>query len=104
MHGGCASRLEEPLTRFEVSAAFHGHAHKGAAEGRTSSGIPVFNVAMAVLEEQFPDAPPFRLFEVRRDGVGLEDGERRQAGRRRSDRTGDASVTPLAQAGDVSRT
>ena len=33
-----SSRLEEPLTRFEVSAVVHGHAHKGSPEGRTSDG------------------------------------------------------------------
>ncbi|MEP6999630.1 MAG: hypothetical protein ABI969_04070 [bacterium] len=31
----------EPLTRFEVTAVFHGHAHKGAPEGKTTTGIPV---------------------------------------------------------------
>jgi Icc-related predicted phosphoesterase len=31
---GC-SRLEEPLTRFPVTAVFHGHAHHGQPEGRT---------------------------------------------------------------------
>src|ERR671923_1021843 len=45
-----SSRLEEPLSRFEVTAVFHGHAHKGAAEGSTSRGIPVYNVAHQVLK------------------------------------------------------
>jgi len=27
-----SSRLEDPLSRFEVTAVFHGHAHKGAPE------------------------------------------------------------------------
>src|SRR5687767_2963152 len=43
-----SSRLEEPLNRYRVTACFHGHAHRGAPEGRTSAGIPVYNVAMAV--------------------------------------------------------
>src|SRR5712671_7554723 len=30
------SRLEEPLNRYRVSAVFHGHAHRGSPEGRTS--------------------------------------------------------------------
>src|SRR5687767_11941975 len=34
---GC-SRLEEPLTRYPVSAVFHGHAHHGQPEGRTRTG------------------------------------------------------------------
>ncbi|MGZ3421436.1 MAG: metallophosphoesterase family protein [Polyangiales bacterium] len=45
---GC-SRLEEPLMRNPVEAVFHGHAHKGTREGKTASGIPVFNVAMPLL-------------------------------------------------------
>lgn len=60
-----SSRLEEPLTRYSVTAVFHGHAHKGAPEGRTGSGIPVFNVALPLLRASYPDQPPFRLFEVR---------------------------------------
>src|SRR6185312_14723759 len=59
-----SSRLEDPLTRFEVTAVFHGHAHKGAPEGKTASNIPVFNVAHQVLVANYPDRPPFRLFEV----------------------------------------
>lgn len=59
-----SSRLEEPLTRFEVDAVFHGHAHRGAPEGRTTTGIPVYNVSLQVLRDNYPDRPPFRLFEV----------------------------------------
>lgn len=59
-----SSRLEEPLNRFEVAAVFHGHAHAGAAEGRTSSGIPVYNVSMPVLRRAFPEQPPVRIVEV----------------------------------------
>src|SRR5512132_3667184 len=57
-----SSRLEEPLTRFDVTAVFHGHAHKGKPEGLTSKGIPVFNVALPVLKAVYPDRPAFRLF------------------------------------------
>lgn len=42
-------RLAEPLDRYGVSVAFHGHAHTGAFEGRTPGGVPVFNVALPVL-------------------------------------------------------
>jgi Icc-related predicted phosphoesterase len=45
-----SSRLEEPINRFRVNAVFHGHAHNGAAEGATSSGIPVYNVSLPVLQ------------------------------------------------------
>lgn len=64
---GC-SRLEEPLNRYPVAAAFHGHAHHGSPEGRTSSGIPVYNVAMKLLENTFPARPPWRIIEVRTGG------------------------------------
>ena len=60
---GC-SRLEEPLTRYPVTAVFHGHAHHGRPEGRTSTGAPVFNVSMSTMRELFPDRP-FRVVEVR---------------------------------------
>jgi Icc-related predicted phosphoesterase len=58
------SRLEEPLNRFAVDAVFHGHAHPGAAEGRTAAGIPVYNVSVPVMRRAFPDHPPYRLIEV----------------------------------------
>jgi Icc-related predicted phosphoesterase len=60
---GC-SRLEEPLNRHQVAAAFHGHAHHGQPEGKTGTGIPVYNVSLSLLKQAFPDRPPFRLFEV----------------------------------------
>jgi Icc-related predicted phosphoesterase len=59
-----SSRLEEPLNRFQVAAAFHGHAHHGSPEGRTSAGVPVYNVSMPLLRRAFPDRPPFRVVEI----------------------------------------
>lgn len=59
-----SSRLEDPLNRFAVAAALHGHAHNGQVEGRTSSNIPVYNVSMPLLQKHFPDQPPFRLLEI----------------------------------------
>lgn len=59
-----SSRLEEPLTRLGASVVFHGHAHRGSPEGKTSTGIPVYNVAHAVLKASYPDRPPFRLLEL----------------------------------------
>ena len=44
-----SSRLAEPLNRRNVVAAFHGHAHVGSLEGKTPSGIPVFNVSKPLL-------------------------------------------------------
>lgn len=80
-----SSRLEEPLGRFEVSAVVHGHAHKGAPEGKTSTGIPVYNVAIQVLRANFPDRPPFRIIEVPRERA-VEKDATRPHGRRASDR------------------
>jgi Icc-related predicted phosphoesterase len=60
---GC-SRLEEPLTRYPVSAVFHGHAHHGRPEGRTRTGAPVYNVSMTLMRELFPDQP-FRVIDVK---------------------------------------
>jgi len=59
---GC-SRLEEPLTRYPVTAVFHGHAHHGRPEGTTRTGAPVFNVSMPMMRELFPQRP-FRIVEV----------------------------------------
>jgi Icc-related predicted phosphoesterase len=53
---GCG-RLEEPLSRYEVTAVFHGHAHHGRAKGRTTSGTPVFNVSLPLLLAEQPDSP-----------------------------------------------
>jgi Icc-related predicted phosphoesterase len=59
-----SSRLEDPLNRFAVTLAVHGHAHHGQLEGHTSTGIPIYNVAMPLLAQHFPEQPPFRLLEV----------------------------------------
>lgn len=60
---GC-SRLEEPINRYAAVAAFHGHAHHGAPEGRTLSGIPVYNVSLPLLRRTFPERPPLRFIDV----------------------------------------
>ena len=59
-----SSRLEEPLSRYNVSAVFHGHAHHGRLEGRTRGDAPVYNVAIPLLKIAFPDRPPFRVIEL----------------------------------------
>ncbi len=59
-----SSRLEEPLNRYAVTAAFHGHAHKGYYKGKTSANVPVYNVSVATLKQHFPDKPPFLMLEV----------------------------------------
>lgn len=59
---GC-SRLEEPLGRYPVTAVFHGHAHHGRPEGRTTKGVPVFNVSMTLMNNLFPGRP-FRVINI----------------------------------------
>jgi Icc-related predicted phosphoesterase len=59
-----SSRLEEPINRYAASVVFHGHAHSGRPEGKTSAGVPVYNVAMPLLQRLFPDQPPFRVVEI----------------------------------------
>ena len=62
-----SSRLEEPINRYRVSAVFHGHAHRGTPEGHTSTGVPVYNVAMPLLARTRPERPPFLVVEIARD-------------------------------------
>lgn len=59
-----SSRLEDPLNRYPVIAAFHGHAHHGSPEARLKDHIPVYNVALPLLQRAFPDRPPLRILEV----------------------------------------
>jgi Icc-related predicted phosphoesterase len=60
---GCG-RLAEPLQRYGVTAVFHGHAHRGTPEGKTSGGIPVYNVSMPLMKRHWPDRPPCRILEI----------------------------------------
>jgi Icc-related predicted phosphoesterase len=77
---GC-SRLEEPLTRYPLSAVIHGHAHHGTPEGRTRSNVPVYNVSASLMRERFPDRP-FRVIEV--GPASAPGGDRRAGGDRRT--------------------
>ena len=62
-----SSRLEDPINRHGCDVVFHGHAHRGAPEGATQTGIPVFNVSLSLMRKTFPDRPPWRLFEIEID-------------------------------------
>ena len=64
-----SSRLEEPLNRYPVTLAVHGHAHRGQLEGTTINKVPVYNVSMPLLMRRFPDRPPFRVFDLPVDGA-----------------------------------
>src|SRR5829696_2562366 len=57
---GC-SRLAEPLNRHKVIAAFHGHAHIGSLEGKTTDGIKVYNVAKPILVKKGYSCPYYLL-------------------------------------------
>jgi Icc-related predicted phosphoesterase len=59
-----SSRLEEPINRFPVTAVVHGHAHHGHPEGKTSTGVPVYNVSLPLLRRTFGDRPPLRVLDV----------------------------------------
>ena len=59
-----SGRLEEPINRYRVNAVFHGHAHRGSPEGRTATGVPVYNVAMPLLARLHPDRPPYLVVEL----------------------------------------
>jgi len=59
-----SSRLEEPINRYRVNVVFHGHAHRGSAEGRTSAGVPVYNVSMPLLAKLNPTRPPYLIWEL----------------------------------------
>lgn len=63
------SRLEGPLNRHPVDAVFHGHAHRGAPEGRTVGGTPVYNVALPLMKRTPPPggAGPVRIVTLAAD-------------------------------------
>ena len=58
-----SSRLAETIDRYDnVKLVVHGHAHRGAHEGRTNKGVPVYNVALPVLRTL--GDTPYRVFEI----------------------------------------
>lgn len=57
------SRLADPLDHFPVSAAVHGHAHNGSPEGKTSGGVPVYNVAYPLMRKLQPEQP-YRIIDL----------------------------------------
>lgn len=46
-----SSELGDALDRHKPMFAVHGHAHRGRLEGCTAEGVPVFNVAMTIVEQ-----------------------------------------------------
>lgn len=58
-----SSRLAEVVDRNGADMILHGHAHHGSPDGKTTAGIPVYNVALPILQRQEPSAV-FRTFEI----------------------------------------
>ena len=50
------SRLAEVADRHSANLIVHGHAHHGVSLGKTVGGIPVYNVALGLLQAQTPPA------------------------------------------------
>lgn len=57
------SRLAEVVDRHGANLVVHGHAHHGKDEGKTTGGIPVYNVALGLLQSQKPPRA-YRVFDV----------------------------------------
>ncbi len=58
-----SSRLSEVIDRHGAHLVVHGHAHHGFAEGKTTAGVPVYNVALTLLMAG-PNPKPYRIFDV----------------------------------------
>jgi Icc-related predicted phosphoesterase len=56
-----SSRLLGPVETLDATVVFHGHAHHGVLEAATPAGVPVFNVALPLLQEAGLD---FRIWTV----------------------------------------
>jgi Icc-related predicted phosphoesterase len=58
-----SARMGETIDRFEgVKCVLHGHAHRGAYQGKTPGGVPVYNVARPVLNRDL--GIEYALFEI----------------------------------------
>src|ERR1700730_8545844 len=57
------SRLAEVVDRHGADLVVHGHAHHGKTEGHTTSGVPVHNVAISLLQAQQPSLV-YKIFDV----------------------------------------
>jgi uncharacterized protein len=57
------SRLAEVVDRHGAHMIVHGHAHHGSADGKTTGGIPVHNVALTILQSTGVTTP-YRIFDV----------------------------------------
>jgi Icc-related predicted phosphoesterase len=58
-----SSRLSETIDHFDVNVVFHGHAHHGTYQGKTTKGTPVYNCCMQLMQSINPERP-YALVEV----------------------------------------
>lgn len=58
-----SSRLSEVIDRHGADLVLHGHAHHGAADGKTTAGCPVHNVALPILQAMSPPQA-YRVFDI----------------------------------------
>ena len=58
-----SSRLAEVIDRHGARLVLHGHAHHGSPDGKTTAGIPVHNVALAVNQALSP-SQVYRVFDI----------------------------------------
>jgi Icc-related predicted phosphoesterase len=57
------SRLVEVVDRHGANLVVHGHAHHGTAEGKTTAGIAVHNVALSLLQAENPPRA-YRIIDI----------------------------------------
>src|SRR5215467_1332041 len=57
------SRLAEIVDRHGADLVLHGHAHNGKREAKTTGGVPVYNVAITLLQAQNPPTV-YRVIDV----------------------------------------
>jgi Icc-related predicted phosphoesterase len=57
------SRLAEVVDRHGADLVIHGHAHNGKPDGSTTTGVPVHNVAITLLQAQDPPRV-YRIFDI----------------------------------------
>ena len=57
------SRLAEVVDRHGADLIVHGHAHHGKTEGKTATGVAVYNVAISLLQAQTPPSV-YRIFDL----------------------------------------
>src|SRR2546425_2843858 len=58
-----SSRLAETIDHFDVNAVFHGHAHHGTCQGKTTKGTPVYNCCMQLMQ-RVNSEQPYALVEI----------------------------------------